>query len=111
MWRQFDQFTRLLCRRRGLVLPGSMLAMHFRVIEHWLRQGYTRRHLRESFLILLEERIDHREHLPGNPTNDPSPPNVGSPLLIVAAFDGDQALIEPGPFTIQLDRLPDGQVD
>jgi hypothetical protein len=96
MGRQFDQLARLLSRRGSLVLPCSMLAMDFRVIEHRFRQWSARGQLGERFLILLEQGIRDREHLSGNAANHPPSANVGPPLLIITAFDRHQPLIECG---------------
>ncbi len=65
----------------------------------------------ERFLVRFQQSIGHREHLPCDTTNDASTTNIGSPLLIVAAFDRYQTLVQPGPFAIHSNRLQDRHID
>src|SRR5690348_12525505 len=108
--RKFKQLTWLLSRR-SLIVPCPMLAMDLRVIQHRLWQRSTERHMGEGFLVLFEQGINHREHLSCNAANHTPATNIRPSLLVIPAFDGDQALIESSPFTIHADRLPDGQID
>src|SRR5690348_5273425 len=84
--RKLDQLRRLH-RGWSLILPSTMLSMNRWIIEHRRRQGSISCQLAECFLVRLQQRIGHREHLPGNAANHPSTANVGPTLLIVAAFD------------------------
>src|ERR1051326_3994728 len=87
-----------------------MLPMHSRVVENGVWCLCPRGKLAHRFLILLEQGRDDRHHLPSNPANHFAPARVGARAFIVTAFDGDQALIDLGPFAVHLDGFPDHQI-
>ncbi len=109
--REFEQLTRLLSHRRSLILPGPVLPMDLWVIQSRFRQGSARGHGCKQFLVLFEQGIDDREHLASNPTNHTSSANIVLFSLIIAAFDGNQTLIESGPFTVHLNGMPNSQAN
>src|SRR6266699_2615913 len=107
---QFDHIVRLFLNRSP-ILPCTMLMMDLRVIQHWIRWLSARRRLAQRFQILLEQRVDDRDHLPCNPTDHLTPAGVLVCFLVETALDGDQPLVDLAPLTVfEPNGLPHDQI-
>src|SRR5262249_2861610 len=82
-----------------------MALMDFRIVADGVRRRDSWRNSAQDFDVLLEERVDHLDHLPSDASDDFAPATRGPPPLVECAFAWYQAGIQAGPGVLLLDRL------
>lgn len=84
-----------------------MALMDLPIIKDGIWWRLPWRNLAQPLGVLLQERIDHFEHLTGNAADDLQFPAIGPLSLVVYALLWDQSLIEPGPLAVELNSMGD----
>src|SRR5260370_556417 len=93
-----------------MIVSHSMLMMDLTIIQRWLWRLFPRLGSRKQLMILLEQSVDDRGHLPGKATNHFFTANESMRPFVSSTLAGKQTLVDFFPLGIPLNSSPDNQI-
>src|SRR5258706_738872 len=107
---KLNNVCRWRLRLHRLVFSLPMSPMHLWIVQQRRRRFLSLWNLPKRLGVLLEQGVDHFGNLASQAAHDHELSFVGSRAFVPAALDRNQALVEPGPFTILfLDGITDDE--